>query len=104
MHAGESSDDHSDSSSCAHKECMHESNAEYDKVKDECGTSDAVHDNPMTHDLNDDNDNELFPSRLLLLCDSGLGDRVQDNSVPNVILSRLSVRCLVKIAESCLLR
>ena len=106
--ASGSSQDYSNGSSCKHnRECAHESNAESDKVKDASGTSDTVHDSPMIHNLtseNGDEDNELFPSTLLLLCDSGVGDRVQDSLAPHAIVSRLSVRCLTKIAESCLLR
>lgn len=58
----------------------------------------------QTNDDETDNDNELFLGSLLLLCDSGVGDRAHHRAASDAVLSRLSIRCLAKIAECSLLR
>ena len=56
------------------------------------------------NDDDDGNNNGLFSGSLLLLCDSGVGDRAHDRAASDAVLSRLSIRCLAKIAECSLLR
>ena len=90
----------------------HEEGGDVDDSKSETNRASAAvdtkHTSAVTHkqtnDDDTDNDNELFLGSLLLLCDSGVGDRAHERAASDAVLSRLSIRCLTKIAECSLLR
>ena len=89
----------------SHKEHVDEGNNSFEEATPRMHTSNAAHDQ-ATRDRRScgDDGKQLFFNCLLLLCDGDVGDRAQDGVTSDAVVSRLSIRCLVKIAECALLR